>query len=53
MLEYSDKIGLNARCNDGVTAVMTACINGHKFKLGKKVHGWGKPKNLPKTFILF
>ena len=53
MLEYSNKIDLNARSKDGGTAVMTACINGHKFKLGKKVHGWGKPKNLPKSFILF
>ena len=31
MLEYSDKIDLNAKSKDGVTAVMTTCINGHKY----------------------
>ena len=43
MLEYSDKIDLNARSKVGVTAVMTACIiHGHKyvvkFKIGKQVN---------------
>ena len=45
---------MNARSKDGVTAVMTACIHGHKyvviFKIGKQVHC--SPKNLPKSFIL-
>ena len=53
MLEYSNKIDLNARSKDGGTAVMTACINGHKYvvnsKLEKQVH-WANPQKLVQKF---
>ena len=57
MLEYSDKIDLNARSKDGGTAVMTACINGHKyvvkFKIGK-TGSLGKPTKIgPKVLGFF
>ena len=53
MLEYSNKIDLNARSKDGGTAVMTACINGHKYvansKFEKQVH-WANPQKLVQKF---